>query len=198
MLVNQTTCEYLDKDLSKNDQASINRHITYERISLLLFSMLVSSSFLATYSLTTFYIGVVYLLGSTVRQLLIWPSYKAFMWEAVETDSVLYLIQYIYNRRYEKDLVGEEEGYRVFREILHTPEFFKSICGSCLRGTLDPAKDYLLPEDEKKIKQIEMLEKKGFEVTKLKEKILENAGDNLYKQAESINQEENNENDDNF
>lgn len=179
-MVNQTTCEYLDKDLSKKDQESINRHITYDRISLLLFSMLVSSSFLAKYSLTTFYIGVVYLLGSTVRQLLIWPSYKAFMWEAVETDSVLYLIQYIYNRRYEKDLVGEEEGYRVFREILHTPEFFKSICGSCLRGTLDPAKDYLLPEDEKKIKQIEALEKKGFEVKKLKEKILENAGDNLY------------------
>jgi len=183
MLVDPTTCEYKDKDLAEKHHTSIDKQVTYQRISLLLFSMLISSSFLATYSLTTFYLGVVYLLGSTVRQLLIWPSYKAFMWEAVETDSVLYLIQYIYNRRYEKDLAGEEEGYRVFREILHTPEFFKSICGSCLRGTLDPAKDYLLPEDEKKIKQIEMLEKKGFEVKKLKEKILENAGDNLYKET---------------
>lgn len=117
----------------------------------MLFSMLVSSSFLASYSLTSFYLGVVYLLGSTIRAMLIWPSYKSFMYEAVETDSVLHLVDYIYNRRYEEDLSGEEEGYRMLREILMTPEFFKSICGSCMRGTLDPSKDYLSKDDEKKI-----------------------------------------------
>jgi hypothetical protein len=143
----------------------------------MLFSMLVSSSFLASYSLTSFYLGVVYLLGSTIRVMLIWPSYKSFMYEAVETDSVLRLVDYIYNRRYEEDLAGEEEGYRMLREILMTPEFFKSICGSCMRGTLDPAKDYLSKDDEKKIIQIESLEKKGFEVKKLKERILEKASE---------------------
>jgi len=144
--------------------------------------MLISSSFLASYSLVTFYLGVVYVLGSTVRVMLIWPSYKAFMYEAVETDAVLKLVDYVYNRRYEEDLVGEEEGYRMLREILHTPEFFKSICGSCLRGTLDPSKDFLSKEDESKIKQIESLEAKGFEVKKLKEKILNNADEKYYRQ----------------
>ena len=179
MLVDPATCEYLHKDEAEKDAGTINRKVTYERVTLFLFSMLVSSSFLATYSLTTFYLGVVYVLGSTVRQLLIWPSYKSFMYEAVETDSVLNLVHYVYNRRYEEDLAGEEEGYRMFREILHTPEFFKSICGSCMRGTLDPNKDYLSTDDEKKIRQIEMLERKGFEVKNLKEKILQNADENF-------------------
>jgi|ERR1719272_160201 len=148
----------------------------------MLFSMLVSSSFLASYSLITFYAGVVFVLGSTIRSMIIWPSYKSFMYEAVETDSVLRLVDYVYNRRYEEDLVGEEEGYRMLREILMTPEFFKSICGSCLRGTLDPSKDFLSKEDEAKIKKIEALERKGFEVKKLREKILQNAEEKLYRQ----------------
>jgi hypothetical protein len=106
------------------------------------------------------------------------------------------LVQYVYNRRYEEDLAGEEEGYRMLREILMTPEFFKSICGSCLRGTLDPNKDYLSEKDEKKILQIEMLEKKGFDISKLKEKILQNAEEKLNKNEE--NEEESDENDDDF
>jgi hypothetical protein len=188
MLVDPETCEYLDKNVSKIDDGKdpkhsfdINRHVTYRRVSFLLFSMLVSSSFLASYSLMTFYIGVVYVLGSTLRTMLIWPSYKSFVYEAVETDAVLKLVDYVYNRRYEEDLTGEEEGYRMLREILMTPEFFKSICGSCLRGTLDPAKDFLTKDDEIKIKQIESLEAKGFEVKKLKEKILQNADDKHFR-----------------
>jgi len=181
MLVHPKTCEYLDKGLADKNSKSINQEVVYNRVSLLLFSMLISSSFLASYSLTTFYIGVVFVLGSTLRSMIIWPSYKSFMYEAVETDSVLMLVQYVYNRRYEEDLTGEEEGYRMLREILMTPEFFKSICGSCLRGTLDPNKDHLSEKDEKKILQIEMLEKKGFDVTKLKEKILQNAEEKLNK-----------------
>lgn len=127
--------------------------------------------------------------------MLIWPSYKSFMYEAVETDSVLQLIDYVYNRRYEEDLVGEEEGYRMVREILMTPEFFKSICGSCLRGTLDPQKDFLSEDDEKNIRKIEQLEKKGFEVKKLKEKILENA---QYKHRQQLSAPDDDNDDDNF
>jgi len=81
--------------------------------------MLVSSSFLASYSLTGFYLGVVYILGTTIRVMIIWPSYKALFWEAVETDAVLRLIDYVHLRRYEEDLTGEEEGYRLMREIIH-------------------------------------------------------------------------------
>lgn len=101
--------------------------------------------------------------------MIIWPSYKALFWEAVETDAVLRLIDYVHLRRYEEDLTGEEEGYRLMREIIHQPEFFKAICGSCLRGTLDPNQDFLCEEDQKKIDQIQVLEKKGFVVKKLKD-----------------------------
>jgi hypothetical protein len=94
--------------------------------------------------------------------MIIWPSYKAWIYEAVETDAVLRLVDYVMLRRYEEDLVGEEEGYRLLREIVHCHEFFKSICGSCLRGTLDPNQDFLSEEDQKKIKRIQTLEKKGF------------------------------------
>jgi hypothetical protein len=109
--------------------------------------MLVSSSFLASYSLSGFYFGVVYILGTNIRLMIIWPSYKAWVWEAVETDAVLRLVDYVILRRYEEDLVGEEEGYRLLREIIHCQEFFKSICGSCLRGTLHPNQDFLSKED---------------------------------------------------
>ena len=90
------------------------------------------------------------------------------MWEAVETDAVLRIVDVIYMKRHEEDIVGEEECYRLLREILMCPEFFKTICGSCLRGTLDPAQDYLHQDDLKKLEQIHILEKKGFEVQKLK------------------------------
>jgi len=151
MLVDPETCAYLVKPDAEKIQEIMKEKI-YGRVSLMLFSMLVSSSFLASYSLTTFYLGVVFVLGSTARTSLIWPSYKAWVYEAVETDSVLKLVDYVYNKRYEEDLVGEEEGYRMLREILHTQEFFKSICGSCLRGTLDPAKDFLTEDEEIKVK----------------------------------------------
>jgi hypothetical protein len=141
--------------------------------------MLVSSSFLATYSITGFYVGIVLFLGLNLRTMIIWPSYKACWWEAVETDAILRLVDYVNIRRYEGDIVGEEEGYRLLREVIHQSEFFKAICGSCLRGTLDPNQDFLSKEEQKKMDKIQVLEKKGFDVKKLKDRILDKAEENL-------------------
>jgi len=153
MEVHNDTCEPLNQEAfdKERKQHSNEKDVVNSRVYFMLFSMLVSSSFLASYSLTGFYLGVVYVLGTTIRVMIIWPSYKAWMWEAVETDAILRLIDYINLRRYDEDLAGEEEGYRLLREILHCPEFFKSVCGSCLRGTLDPNQDFLSKEDQKKI-----------------------------------------------
>ena len=138
MKVDPDTCDLLDPTKAKELKEEENK-IVWKRVTFMLFSMLVSSSFLASYSITTFYIAVVYVAGSTFRQMFIWPSYKSFMWEAVETDAVLRLIDAIIMKRHEEDIAGEEETYRMLREILMCPELFKSICGSCLRGTFDPS-----------------------------------------------------------
>ncbi len=47
---------------------------------------------------------------------------------------------------------------------------FKSLTGSCLKGEMDPSLDNLTKEQKKKFMHILMLENKGFEVNKLKER----------------------------
>ena len=61
-MVNPNTCEYLDKP-TEEQLKSINQEVTYNRVSLMLFSMLAGSSFLAGTSLTTLYLSFVIVIG---------------------------------------------------------------------------------------------------------------------------------------
>jgi hypothetical protein len=55
---------------------------------------------------------------------------------------------------------------------MRQPEFFKCLCGSSLKGPTDPARDKLSEEKRQKLDHLEKLEQKGFDVGKLKLKLL--------------------------
>jgi len=74
--------------------------------------------------------------------------------------------------RHEEDLKLEEEAFRMLAEIVRSPELLKAITGTSLKGETDPALDSLSESEKEKLRNLEMLEKKGFEVTELREKLL--------------------------
>ena len=111
MIVDPETCELKNKNQTLFK--ALDKQVVWDRVSFTLFSMLVSSSFLASYNLTSFYVGVVVLLGQSIRIALIWPSYKGHIYEITTPDAVISLIEAVYMKRHEEDLIGEEECYRM-------------------------------------------------------------------------------------
>ena len=109
MIVDPKTCQLKDQ----SDFKKLNKHVVWERVSFTLFSLLVSGSFLASYNLTSLYTGVVVLLGQSLRIALIWPTYKGHIYEITTPDAVISLIEAVYMKRHEEDLIGEEECYRM-------------------------------------------------------------------------------------
>lgn len=60
-------------------------------------------------------------------------------------------------------------------EILRSPEFQKAVQGTSLKGTTDPALDSLVADQKAKYLTLEKLEQKGFDVGKLKKKLISNS-----------------------
>ena len=76
-------------------------------------------------------------------------------------------------KRHEEDLVAEEELYRMLQEIVRQPEFIKAITGSSLKGSMDPIFDRMPAPLRTKLEHLEILERKGFEVSKLKQQLID-------------------------
>jgi len=136
--------------------------------------MMVSASLFASFNITTFYTTIVIVAGSSIRPLLIFGSWTAFIYETTHPDAIIRLIEACYMKRHEEDLIGEEEIYRMLQEIMRSPQLLKSMCGSSLKGACDPLLDKLTPEDKRKLEHLNKLESKGYEVTKLKDRITKN------------------------
>lgn len=184
MKVDPKTCEPLaDEDKKKLEDFKANFHKKanggeqrWTRFQFTLFSMLVSGSFLAGFSVKTFYTGVVLIAGSSIRPIFLYGTWRAWIYECTHPDAIIKLIESVYMHRHEEDLTGEEEAYRMLQEIVREPELFKAITGSNLKGTCDPNLDQLPEKDRRKMEQLEKLARKGFEVDNLKEKILTRSG----------------------
>ena len=56
---------------------------------------------------------------------------------------------------------------------MRQPELLKALTGSSLKGSTDPIYDRLSQKDREKLEHIEKLERKGFEIGKLREELLE-------------------------
>jgi hypothetical protein len=129
--------------------------------------MMVSSSFFAQYDVKTFYTGVVIVAAPQLKFLLIFSTFMAFLYEVTDPMPVIKLIEAVYMRRHEEDLVGEEECYRMLVEIVRSPELLKQLTGSTLKGTVDPVLDKLSKEDQEKLQHYIKLSQKGFDVDEL-------------------------------
>ena len=83
------------------------------RVTFTLFSMMVSASVFASFNVTTFYTTVVLVLGSQLRPIFLFGTWKGFVYETTHPDAVIKLIEACYMKRHEEDLIGEEETYRM-------------------------------------------------------------------------------------
>lgn len=122
---------FYDHQNDTQDEASSNeRHrtpdtVVWGRVTLTILSMMVSSSFFAQYDVKTFYTGVVIVAAPQLKFLLIFSTFMAFLYEVTDPMPIIKLIEAVYMRRHEEDLVGEEECYRMLVEIVRSPELLK-------------------------------------------------------------------------
>jgi hypothetical protein len=134
--------------------------------------LLVSASIFAGYNPSTFYSVVVIGASTVLRPVFLYNTWRGYLYETVTPDPIIKVIEAVYIRRHEEDLVGEEETYRLLQEIIRSPELIKALSGSCLKGTIDPSLDNLSDEKIKKLEHLDKMERKGFEVDKLKQAII--------------------------
>lgn len=173
-VINPEDLPYLEVDSETcgpllHKKTSFEDDVIWFRVTFTLFSMMVSASIFASFNVTTFYTGVVLVLGSQVRPIFLFGTWKGFIYETTHPDAIIKLIEACYMKRHEEDLIGEEEAYRMLQEIVRSPELLKAITGSCLKGSCDPHLDRLTAEDRAKLQHLDLLERKGFEVSKLKQ-----------------------------
>lgn len=142
------------------------------RLQFTLFSMFVSSSFFAAYSVGTFYTVFLFGLGPTIRYTFFIWTWQGFLYEITDARVMIKLFEGCYMYRHEQDLYREEETYRMIQEIVRSPGLLKILTGSSLRGTLDPKLDDLKRQVRKKLQRLEILEQKGFDVEEVRDKIL--------------------------
>lgn len=138
-----------------------------------LLSMLISASIMASFNITTFYTGVTVVVSGMLRKGLIFLTFMGIQYENTHPDPLIKLIEAIYIKRHEVDLVGEEELYRMLQEIVRQSQLLKHLSGSSLKGPIAPIYDKLSDEDKKKLQHLENMERKGFDITKLREELLE-------------------------
>lgn len=120
--------------------------------------MLVSASFLAGSSPGAFISGILLGLGALVRPIFLHFTFMGWVYEANQTEDVIKLIDAVVLYQHEEDLYNEEECYRMLQEIVRQPEFYKSLCGSHMKGNGDPKLDRLSKQKKEKFLHLQKLE----------------------------------------
>ena len=112
-------------------------NVNFEGLLFITFSDLVTNGFFSEQSIMGFYLGVAFVVGSTLRKIVIYNSDRIFICDIPNSDAVRNLIDCIYLQRLEQNLKKEEELFFVLFEILRSPEMLKALTGSSLRVKLD-------------------------------------------------------------
>lgn len=141
-------------------------------ITFTIFSMKVATGFLATFTPMTFYVVLVYGLSATVRVAFIFNTWMGFTYEVTKPESFMKLFECCYMMRHEENLIAEEECYRMIQEIIRQPDLYKQMTGTSLAGSMHPNLDHLNKQQKKKLAQLDKLERKGWDVGSLKDKII--------------------------
>lgn len=181
--VHPNNCSLVNNAPHTDESSVLSDGGIWGRLTVTLFSLMVSGSLLASYSPSSFYFGIVYIASTSLRPIFLFSSWTGWIYETTNPDPIFKVIECCYIKRHEEDLVGEEEAYRILQEIIRSPELFKALTGSCLRGAADPALDKLDDKQKKKLETLNKLEQKGFEVKELKDNMtgggVTRDGDNL-------------------
>lgn len=95
-----------EKDLEAQDSNWIRFRVTF-------ISMIVSSSFLASYNMYGFYTLVIFGLSSFLQPICIFNTFKAWLYECTHAQVFLKLVDAIYMGRHEGNLKQEDECWRM-------------------------------------------------------------------------------------
>lgn len=176
LTTNQTYLDYLEFNGEHAGKSTYNpKHKDQERWTRLqfwLFSMFVATGFFASYTVAAFYTIFLYGISPTIRAFCFVPTWYAFCLELTDATHLMRLFEAVYMYRHEQDLYNEEETYRMVQEIIRSPGLFKLITGSSLKGSADPTLDNMQKDVRDKLKRLEILQQKGFDITPIREKIL--------------------------
>lgn len=141
-------------------------------ITFTLFNMQVATGFLATFTPMTFYAVLVYGLSATVRVSLITNTWMGYTYDVTKPEPLMKLIECCYMMRHEENLIAEEECYRMLQEVIRQPDLYKQLTGTCLTGSMHPDLDHLNKEQRRKLAMLDKLERKGWDIAALKQKII--------------------------
>lgn len=134
-----------------------------------LFNLEIMAGFLAGMSAGAFYLTVTYACYGVLQ-----PLFRSYMSDAVmeqlcKPRALLKLCEAVHLHRHEENLVAEEECFAMLNEILRCPELLRAITGSRARGSVSPELDGLSKKQRDKLKHLDTLQAKGFDVDVLKE-----------------------------
>jgi len=85
----------------------------WTRIKLAVFSLQVTTSFLAAYTVLTFYVLILVTISGILRMIFVTDYWLAKFVESTHVMPLIKICEACYIYRHEEDLVKEEETYRV-------------------------------------------------------------------------------------
>ena len=85
----------------------------WQKVNMLLYNAKAATSFIGDYSPWLFIFLISFVLSGTFKANAAWPTFQAFNFELTEPQALLKLMEGVYMKRHEQDLVGEEELYRM-------------------------------------------------------------------------------------
>ena len=101
-------------------------------VSFYTFSTKIAPSYFK-YSIITFYVSIVLVIGKLFRNVCIIPANRIFIWEIPDSWKLLLLCECIYIYRMRSQLEQEVQLYFTFADILRSPEMIKAITGSSMK-----------------------------------------------------------------
>lgn len=116
-----------------------------------------------------FYLSVTYALASILTPIFRSYLYMATMEQLCKPRALLKLCEAVHLHRHEENLVAEEDCFAMLNEILRSPELMRAMTGSRARGAASPELDGLSKKQRDKLKHLDTLQAKGFDVDVLKE-----------------------------
>jgi len=85
----------------------------WTRIKLAVFSLQVTTSFLAAYTVMTFYLLILFTISGVLRAIFVTDYWLGKFVESTHVMPLIKICEACYIYRHEEDLVKEEETYRV-------------------------------------------------------------------------------------
>lgn len=130
-----------DLEYSCDNYWSLNEFNKTEEdsVEVQVFSDVISEGFFGEGSIMAFYLGTTFAVGTMLRVILVYKADRIFILDGRDPRLIRNLMDCLYRQRLEGNLKKEEELFFLLFEILRSPELYKHLTGSSLRGQIEEA-----------------------------------------------------------